>query len=120
MQRDVYAGALPVQYDLLPMELPKHPGVITSWVAWGEAMEGSARELLAKADVQDDPGQKSALEEAVEFLREELADGPKLAKRLLKDGSDVGHAKRTLERAKAQLGIQSKKHRDGWQWVLYG
>jgi hypothetical protein len=38
------------EYDLCQGELTAHPGICTSYALWGDAIEGSARELLAVAD----------------------------------------------------------------------
>ncbi len=57
---------------------------------------------------------------AAEWLRVELASGPRPSKELLKAGAAEGHSKRTLQRAKETLGVIAKKTRfDGhWTWEL--
>ncbi len=42
-------------------------------------------------------------------LDERLADGPVLAKEAMKEAEDTGHTKGTLRRAKARLGVKSRK-----------
>ena len=42
-------------------------------VWWGDVVEGDARDLLAEADATDDD--RSATDEAVDFLREPLPAG---------------------------------------------
>ena len=61
---------------------------------------------------------KSALEEAAEFLKEELAEGPVPSKELFKKAEAEGISETTLKRAKSLLGVKSKKLREGWVWIL--
>jgi hypothetical protein len=62
---------------------------------------------------------KSALEEAAEFLREELAEGPVPSKELLKKAKAEGISEKTLRRAKSLLGVESKMQgRERWVWML--
>lgn len=67
-------------------------------------------------------GESTSLEEAKEFLKAELADGPKAATQLIATAADLGIADRTLKRAKAQLGIESTKtaFNGRWSWALKG
>jgi hypothetical protein len=61
----------------------------------------------------------SALAEAVTFLVKELQDGPRPAKAIREKGAASGHASRTIDRAKDELGIKSRKEsRGGWTWSL--
>ena len=64
----------------------------------------------------------SPLNEALSFLKDELADEALAAKDVYRDAEGVGISKRTLNRAKAQLGVTSRKHgekgkRGGGIWV---
>jgi len=51
-----------------------------------------------------------------------LADGPVAVKQLKADASDAGHAWRTVNRAKADIGVRSTKKggfpSGGWQWEM--
>ena len=60
----------------------------------------------------------TALDDACEFLRSELDQGPKPAKYLLGEGRQAGHSERTIKRAKAKLGIESRKESSGWLWSM--
>jgi len=67
----------------------------------------------------------SELDEAIAFLKDELADGSVPAKDVYRDAESMGIARRTLERAKAQVGIitrrQGEKGKRGsgvWVWEL--
>ena len=62
----------------------------------------------------------SARDEAKKFLTDILANGPMLQSEIQDAAEDNGIAKRTLERAKRELGIKAEK--DGtagrWSWRL--
>ncbi len=65
------------------------------------------------------PAEKSKLDEAKEFLRDELSDGPMWAKLILRDARDAGVAQATLYAAKTALRVRSEKIGvEGWQWSL--
>jgi energy-coupling factor transporter ATP-binding protein EcfA2 len=65
-----------------------------------------------------DPDEQGAFTQAVEWLRYELTDGPKLSKRLLATARERGDfGERTLRRAKGVLDIRSERSQEGWLWV---
>jgi len=108
-------------YDLEQTELDKYPGLFTSRLLWGEAVDGTARDLLAKAEISGDPEEHSALEDAKGFLKEELKDGRRVSvNKIKKESNDAGHAWRTIQRAKQALGIEATKDgmKGGWEWEL--
>lgn len=93
------------------------PGIEASRVDWGSALPGTAQELLREAEADSGSEEEtSALDEACEFLASELRDGPQAAKYLLAEARHAGHAERTLKRAKARLGVESRKEAGSWQW----
>ena len=63
-----------------------------------------------------------AQREAVEFLRAELAEGPRLQDEIIRAAGKCGHAEKTLRRAKKALRIESRKSGFGsaseWRWVM--
>ena len=66
-----------------------------------------------------DPEQKSAMREAMEFLRDELKDGPVAANTINEHARKLEISAATLRRAKSDLGIVSRKEGDGgWVWQL--
>jgi len=75
----------------------------------------SASELLREQQDHDD--ERSALGEAMDFLREYLSDGPKNSKSTQKAAEDAGIASRTLRRAREKLRIKPHKSRVTGQWV---
>jgi putative DNA primase/helicase len=95
------------------------PEVEGQRVLWLDALEGSARDVLAEAESDPDgDDESSALDEAVQFLRSELRDGPKPAKAIFREARDAGHSERTIKRAKAGLQAESIKEKAGWVWAL--
>lgn len=92
------------------------------------AVNGAARvEWLGQSDLSAtdlvktplDDEEKSALDEAVEFLREELRGKPISARTIYKNAKDAGVSERTLKRAKSNLKVNSEKEADGsWSWAL--
>ncbi len=106
-------------YTLEQSELAGHPGLVASYVTWGAAIEGTARDLLATADVaaDDDGGEGS---DAVDFLESLLADGPVAVKQIRSEAMGAGHAWRTIERAKKKAGVMAQKDglKGGWLWVI--
>ncbi len=88
-------------------------------VVWLEALQGSARDVLAEAEANPDAyDESSARDEAVQFLRSELRDGPKAAKAIFREACDAGHSDRTIKRAKSDLHVESIKEKSCWMWVL--
>ncbi|MDD2769968.1 MAG: hypothetical protein PHT19_14655, partial [Methylococcus sp.] len=108
------------QYDLTIEDLAGHPGVTASHVAWGEAVEGSARALLARAEASGNPDEVSALEEACGFLAGLLAEGPVAAKEVQRQAQEATIAWATVRRAKTKLEILAAKEGmdGGWVWKL--
>lgn len=111
------------KYELRQGELPDHPGITASWAEWGEPLTGEARELLDVAEVSTDPEERSARDEAKDFLRALLVHGPVPAKQIQKDAEDAGHNWKTVQRAKKDLGIIAEKiggyfakNKQQWVW----
>ena len=93
------------------------PGIHASHVAWGKAVDGTARELLTgPEDAPDDDGEKSALETAMEFLVEILKDGSAPSKYVESEAKDAGISQRTVRRASEVLRVKKRKMNDAWYW----
>jgi hypothetical protein len=58
----------------------------------------------------------NAVEHAMVFLLNYLADGPKATTEVNAAGQEAGFSKRTIERARVRLDIASKQ--EGGKWVL--
>lgn len=98
--------------------VPGHPDIENTSVLWGSAVNGTAKEMLAKAEL---PGEDQTLtDDAMMWLKDALSDGPVEAAGVLKAGKDIGYSKTTLHRAKSRLGIKSTKvgFAKGWGWFL--
>lgn len=110
------------RYDLEVLEV--QPGVETTCVMWGEAVEGSAREILGQAEVLEDPEDRNAWQEARAFLREVLADGPRKASEVLKEARAAGITDKSIRTARERLGITPYKStltlNGAWMWKLPG
>jgi putative DNA primase/helicase len=83
-------------------------------LAWHGEVDLDGEEVAGNAD----GGDRSAGEEAAEFLLEVLADGPVTAKQVLAEARQAGIAERTLKRAKSRLRVASIKQADRWTWEL--
>jgi putative DNA primase/helicase len=85
----------------------------------GDECEVRAEEMLAAEQGHERPGQ-GAESEAFRWLRRQLEDGPKAVNALMEAAEDAGHAWRTIERAKKELGVRSKRvsGAKGWTWDL--
>ena len=81
---------------------------------WGGISDVTGEQLLAPP--RDDE-EKSAIDEAIDFLENELADGPQLSRDIIKSAHRAGIADRTLKRARQTAGIKSAK--TGKEWTLY-
>jgi hypothetical protein len=88
-------------------------------VELGESELGHSDLLGSAADEEA----RSALGEAIDFLRDELTAGPRAAKATRKAATDAGISARTLDRAKNTLSVTSKREggfagEGQWLWFL--
>lgn len=88
----------------------------TSCVEWGGPSPFSAKELMNTKS----SSKGSALQDAIDFLEQELSTGPKPARDLFESATTEGIAKSTLRRAKDGINVSIKKGKDGWFWQLAG
>ncbi len=93
------------------------PGIEASYIAWGQSVAGTARELLSEPEDGEDKGPR---DDAEEFLREVLKDGPTPAKTIKAEALEAGHAFRTVRRAADNLHVIKRKGgmSEGWYWSL--
>jgi putative DNA primase/helicase len=98
-------------------EVQALPGIWACRTAWGKAVDGSARELLAETADADQDG---AGAEAIEFLKGVLLDGPTPAKTVMDEAKEAGISPITVRRAAQKLGVQKRKEgmNTGWYWSL--
>lgn len=96
------------------------PGLSASRVVWGSAVEGSARDLIG--DAEGDDAERTATDEAVDLLKEELAGGPRAASEIQKSARAAGISDKALRTARTRLGIKPEKAGFGsgasWVWAI--
>jgi putative DNA primase/helicase len=111
-------------YELRQEPMPGDDRIIASIAVFGEAIEGTARDMLAAAEATPDTD-RDAMGEAEELLRTLLNDGPVLAKDI-RDAADA-HAIswRTINSAKKTIGVKSYREGEAgargkgkWWWKL--
>ena len=104
-------------YRLEQVPMPGDNSIMASIATFGEVIEGTARDMLAAAEAEQDDGRSSALSEAEAFLLDLLLDGPLPAKQVQAAAREAGQSWRTVERAKDRLGVTSRKDRETGKWV---
>jgi putative DNA primase/helicase len=106
-------------YDLEQPEI--EPGITGQRVRWREAVQGSAREVLADAegDADEDGDSRSDVEA---FIHAMLDDGPVPARRFQADSEGAGYCWRTVQRHAKRVGASAQKlgMQAGWQWGFFG
>jgi hypothetical protein len=104
-----------IGFRALPSERdPEHP-----CIEWGGVVNVSADDALA-AEQERRGGGDSMTRRAVEFLREQLADGPRDAADLVKVAAERGITEDTLKKAKRAAGVESRKVGRVWRWSIKG
>ena len=91
--------------------------ILTSYVCWdSQPVTTTADEAIAASNNEG----QTAMKEAMEFLRDELAASPQAAQDIKKAAASAGFSWATIRRAKDELKIRSVKGglQDGWLWEL--
>lgn len=88
---------------------------------WCGVSDISPEQLVSAPRTEEE---RSAVDEAVEFIQEALSDGPRPADDVLKEARKAGIAEKTLNRAKTKLGIKVRRigitgKRGGGTWFWY-
>ncbi len=78
---------------------------------WLGEVSVTAYDLAAEHDDRD---ARTALEEAKDFLREVLANGRVPSKELIEQADQLGISKRTLRRARSDLGVRAEQVGNQW------
>ena len=108
-------------FEYLIDQVEALPGIQASRIAWGKAVEGSARELLTDPADKDEPSGQSDANDAVDLLRGELSDvcwtPCEVCTQPLKD---AGFSKKQIWAASKKLGVKRQKAgmNGGWEWRL--
>jgi hypothetical protein len=88
-------------------------------IDWLGETTHTAAALLA---VPFDEDERAASDEAAAWLRDFLADGPRLTNDVLRAAREAGIAERTLRRVKRRVSVQAEKQKGKltgkWCWVL--
>ena len=95
--------------------------VETSYVDWGDHVEGTGYELLARADSAEEARLNTAapeVDDAVRFLLAELQDGEVPVKSIRKSVKEAGLRWSDVERAKARLGVERIRQGGEWCWRM--
>lgn len=108
------------EYELTETHLKTNPKITASVVAWGAAVDGAARELLATADATDDDGEGGTMTNVKRFLVDMLSAGAVRANDVIRDADQAGYSKRSVQRAATALKIVREKRgmAGGWIWRL--
>jgi len=94
------------------------PGIHASYVAWGNSVAGSARELLTDPIEQDDE-KESARDAAADFLMQVLGNDVVPSKSVEAEAKEAGISWATLRRASDKLGVKKRRGDGGkWYWSL--
>ena len=107
-------------YKLEQRQLDNWPDIEAQRVLWGDAVDGSARDILAQFEGKPE----TAVRKAAAFLREALKSGPRMAREVIAEGEAVGFGERQLQRAlKAMSGTNERVGEIGkgigyWIWEL--
>jgi hypothetical protein len=74
----------------------------------------------ALAGDRDEGGGRTECDDAAAWLRDLLAHGPRAARDVERDARDAGYSMATVRRAKAVIGVVSRKPAFGgpWEWTL--
>ena len=108
-------------YDLVQVPVERFPGVTGQRVIWGEALEGSARELLAEIEGSDQDKAAPERDAAARWLEQVLAQGPVAVAEMKRKADMGGWSWATVRRAQKSLGIKPRKSGGmdgGWVWRL--
>ena len=111
-------------YELDQASIPTKRGAIeASLVRWGQALEGSARELLGEAETEASE-QMEERKDVASWLREVLQGGPVPAKQVEAAAKASGYGWRTVQRAMKPAKAQSTRvgfGKDSFhEWSLAG
>jgi putative DNA primase/helicase len=106
-------------FNVQSVQVKSAAGLIdTSCVAWEPCtVTVTADEAMIP---QGELEGQSEIEDAKEFLREILADGPVSSRQIRTDAEGAGHSWRTIQRAKKALGLEAVKDgmKGAWKWQL--
>ena len=104
-----------ISYEVEPHDVE---GIETTRVSWGNAVEGSAQEILGGSD--QPPIEENSRQHWIrQWLTQALSNGELLVTEIAAKAAEAGIGKKALENAKKALGVGSRKigKEGGWAWV---
>lgn len=107
-----------LKFEICSVEVDSPHGPIpTSHLLWhSEAITMDADDALSGGGGAND--RHSVLDDAQDFLREQLANGPRLAAEIFASAEAEGYSEKTVYRAKDMLRVVSRKDSKHWIWSL--
>lgn len=112
IKQNISAPVDALTYRLVGVEVGE--GIPAPKVEWGEEVIGSADDLMTSGQSKRSP----KLNAAMSFLLELLTDAPAPVAQIMKAAREAGHAEKTLNRARAELGVESYQEERQWFWRL--
>lgn len=103
-------------YEIEQTKVPNYDNISASCLKWGSFVEEVPQDLIAAPT--GNQKRDTAVQEARDFLRRLLSDGPVPASEALRKADELGISSSTLERAKRQVGVNAVKKGSGWVWQL--
>jgi putative DNA primase/helicase len=97
------------EYSIRQQPVPGHPHISASVIAWGEAVCGTARDLLADAEADAEEGSQDGPCPPAEWLKLTLACGPMPASELKHQAVEAGFAWRSVQRSMRKAGVDSRR-----------
>lgn len=102
------------------LEMTREGGMEASRVQWGDVLEGTARELLGDAEAVPD----SPRDDAIAWLTDALSGAEVPVTEIKAEARGAGLSWRTVERAKAEIGVVARRVNGEtrgagyWTWEL--
>jgi putative DNA primase/helicase len=101
--------------------LLEQPDIEATRIVWGFPLVGTARELLANAEGEQEGGKLPKLERAKRILAAILAKGERPQQEVMNAALAEGISEKTLRRAAKEINIVKRKDKaldGGWLWSL--
>lgn len=98
------------RYEIQQIGLPERPEIVASIVSLGEPIDGDARAILAEAEAVEVSNPRNQTDQAEDWLRKTLADGPMRSKDLIAKATAEGISQKSLRRARERTGAKGKRH----------
>lgn len=96
------------------------PGISAQRITWGGAVDGSALELLNRAEGVESEfdDAKNAIDNACDFIRESLGSQQRASKELEAEARSAGISTATFRRARSRMNVRSVKSKLTGEWFV--